>query len=116
MKSKTDTGNKEKITGKCLDCDNTVKSKAIRCISCSNKIIEIANKKISNKCSDCNKDIWNTATRCVECSRIHSRKVERPSYNQLISDKETMSMVQIGKKYDVSDNTIRKWLKKYTNE
>jgi uncharacterized protein YjcR len=24
-------------------------------------------------------------------------------------------MVQIGKKYGVSDNTIRKWLKKYNN-
>ena len=115
MKSKTNTGNKEKIKGKCLDCDNTVESKTVRCITCSNKIIELANKKISNKCSDCDKEIWNTATRCVECSRIHSRKVERPSYSQLTVDKETMSMVQIGKKYGVSDNTIRKWLKKYNN-
>jgi hypothetical protein len=115
MKSKTNTGNKEKIKGKCLDCDNTVESKTVRCITCSNKIIELANKKIFNKCSDCDKEIWNTATRCVECSRIHSRKVERPSYSQLTADKETMSMVQIGKKYGVSDNTIRKWLKKYNN-
>lgn len=41
------------------------------------------------------------------------RKVERPSYEQLQNELRTTSMVQVGKKYGVSDNTIRKWLKKY---
>lgn len=34
-------------------------------------------------------------------------------YEQLQNELHTTSMVQVGKKYGVSDNTIRKWLKKY---
>jgi uncharacterized protein YjcR len=51
--------------------------------------------------------------RCVDCHQINSRKVERPSYEQLITDKQSMTMVDIGKKYGVSDNAVRKWIKKY---
>jgi hypothetical protein len=72
-------------------------------------------KKLSNNCIDCTKQIYDKATRCVECHLINSRKVERPSYEQLLKDKETLNMVQIGKKYNVSDNTIRKWIKRYKN-
>lgn len=113
MKSTTDINAKERIIGHCIDCNITIDSKAIRCVSCSNKIIENANNKIKNKCIDCGTDIDNKATRCTDCYQINSRKVERPSYEQLIKDKETLNMVQIGKKYNVSDNTIRKWIKRY---
>jgi hypothetical protein len=96
MKLKSNTNSKEHIKGCCIDCNSKIDYKAIRCINCSNKIIENANKHISNI--------------------IHSRKVERPTYEQLIKDKESLSMVQIGKKYNVSDNTIRKWIKRYELE
>jgi uncharacterized protein YjcR len=39
--------------------------------------------------------------------------VERPSYEQLLEDKKEMSLVQIGKKYKVSDNCVRKWIRRY---
>lgn len=100
---------------KCVDCNSQINKKVIRCIPCSNKIIKIDSTKVPNKCIDCNKHIYNTASRCVECHLINSRKVERPSYEQLIKDKETLNMVQIGKKYNVSDNTIRNWIKYYKN-
>jgi hypothetical protein len=58
-------------------------------------------------------EICNDAIRCVDCYRINSRKVQRPSYEELITDKQSMSMVEIGKKYGVSDNAIRKWIKSY---
>lgn len=49
-----------------------------------------------------------------ECYHIFNRKVpERPSYIQLIEDLKNNSFVAIGKRYNVSDNCIRKWLRKY---
>ena len=39
-----------------------------------------------------------------------TRKVERPSYEQLKSDLESMSFLAVGRKYGVSDNAVRKWI------
>ena len=116
MRLKSDIGTKERIKGKCVDCNNDINNRAIRCIQCSNKIAENANKDVSKNCLDCDKAIWNTATRCNDCYRIYSRKVVRPSYEQLLEDKKTLNMVNIGKKYKVSDATIRKWIRKYKEE
>jgi transposase-like protein len=41
------------------------------------------------------------------------RKVERPSYEQLLADVAAMSMCAVGRKYGVSDNAVRKWLRWY---
>lgn len=41
------------------------------------------------------------------------RKVPRPSYEQLKVEIATMSIVAIGRKYGVSDNAVRKWLRAY---
>ena len=41
------------------------------------------------------------------------RKVKkRPNLDSLIDDIDKIGFVQTGKKYGVSDNTIRKWIKK----
>src|SRR5680860_190755 len=45
--------------------------------------------------------------------RPESRKVPRPSHGQLLQDLATMSYCAVGRKYGVSDNAIRKWLKWY---
>jgi hypothetical protein len=51
---------------------------------------------------------------CLSCQAFLDRKVpNRPSLEQLEKDLETMSYVAVGKKYGVSDNCIRKWLKAY---
>jgi HNH endonuclease len=44
------------------------------------------------------------------------RKVPRPSYQQLQSELESMSFVAVGRKYGVSDNAVRKWLRWYEAE
>jgi hypothetical protein len=113
MRTISETHNKTVSKGQCIDCNSNINKKAVRCVPCSNKVIETANKSIKNECKDCKKEIWNTSVRCVDCHLIHTRKVERPSYEQLLKDKETLTMLQIGKKYGVSDNAIRKWIKKY---
>ncbi len=45
--------------------------------------------------------------------RPHTRKVERPSRDQLVADLSDMSCVAVGRKYGVSDNAVRKWLRWY---
>lgn len=45
--------------------------------------------------------------------RLESRKVERPSYEQLMADVSSMSFLAIGRKYGVSDNAVRKWIRWY---
>ena len=42
-----------------------------------------------------------------------NRKVERPSYEQLMADVQSMSFVAVGRKYGVSDNAVRKWIRWY---
>lgn len=41
------------------------------------------------------------------------RKVQRPSYEQLLADVQAMSFLAIGGKYGVSDNAVRKWIRWY---
>ena len=47
------------------------------------------------------------------CRGIDTRKVTRPSKEELSKLIESTSWTQIGKMFDVSDNAIRKWAKKY---
>jgi hypothetical protein len=48
--------------------------------------------------------------------RPASRKVERPPYFQLVQEVEQTSYRAVGRKYGVSDNAIRKWLRAYVRE
>lgn len=41
------------------------------------------------------------------------RKVPRPSYNELMADVQSMSFLAVGRKYGVSDNAVRKWIRSY---
>ena len=72
-------------------------------------------KKI-NYCIDCHRAISIGATRCKSCSgkeREKEKRDKRPSREELKQLIRTMSFLQIGKKYNVTDNTIRKWCKIY---
>lgn len=48
--------------------------------------------------------------------KLANRKVKnRPAYEELISLIDTIGYVATGKKYNVSDNAVRKWIKCYKN-
>jgi 5-methylcytosine-specific restriction endonuclease McrA len=66
-------------------------------------------------CLDCNKKIDRKAIRCKSCvGKLKHQGGKRPSKEQLEKDlTEIKVMVKIGKKYDVSDNAVRKWIKYY---
>lgn len=71
----------------------------------------------SYKCEHCGKEFTTKDTNrkycSVKCRADHSRKVARPSCEQLVNEVKESSFVQVGKKYGVTDNAIRKWLKDY---
>lgn len=45
-----------------------------------------------------------------------ARKVERPPYEQLVAELEAMSYLAVGRKYGVSDNAVRKWVRFYERQ
>lgn len=67
-----------------------------------------------NFCIDCGQPIYKKSTRCISCSIKNSRKVQnRPSREELKEMIRKDSFLSIGKKYGVTDNTIRKWCSTY---
>lgn len=48
---------------------------------------------------------------CIKCYTINRRVVERPPIEELISDIQSIGYSATGRKYGVSDNAIRKWIK-----
>lgn len=48
---------------------------------------------------------------CVQCASINYRKVKRPDKDILLRDVDELGYCGTGRKYNVSDNAIRKWIK-----
>ncbi len=46
----------------------------------------------------------------------HLRRVERPPFEQLKAEPAASSYLAVGRKYGVSDNAIRKWVRQYEAE
>lgn len=64
-------------------------------------------------CPKCGNKKSKESTHCQKCSFIEMQKVERPSKEQLEKELKELNFVQVGKKYGVSDNAVRKWCKSY---
>lgn len=70
-------------------------------------------RTITKKCVDCGASIYATSIRCDACNKKLQRKVERPSREELKQMIRTLPFLQIGKKFGVSDNSVRKWCVSY---
>jgi len=102
--------NKKSLGGKkCenVNCENRIKKRNKYCIDCHldnlSKKKEIKNKEATIR----NKEFDRLS---FDLSR---RKVERPSLEILLIDIKELGYRGTGKKYSVSDNAIRKWIKNY---
>lgn len=102
-----------KCTLLCANCHREVEFKKIKLFPSfneekANEIIQKNNIKTSF-CVDCGVQITSNACRCRECAQKLRRKVQRPSRNELKKFIRGKSMLEVGRMFNVSDNTIRKW-------
>lgn len=66
-------------------------------------------------CLKCGAEIAShKATLCVNCYQKTSRVCERPSREELKNLIRTLPFTQIGQRFNVSDNAIRKWCDSYS--
>jgi very-short-patch-repair endonuclease len=63
------------------------------------------------KLCECGAKIWETSNKCLKCANLASRKLNI-SVEQLIKDVEEIGYSATGRKYGVSNNCIKKRIKK----
>jgi len=107
--------------------DNRIKNLRIVCPNCNATLPTFAGKNIKTNrdkiitpkirkkkiryCNKCGSPHSGKSGICITCSRIKSRKVEHPTHEQLLMDIKELGYSGTGRKYGVSDNAIRKWVK-----
>ncbi len=92
-------------------CGNIKSINSKKCKECYIKYLNL--KKENKNCLNCDKKIKINSSLCTKCFNLNQRKIERPPYEELISLIDELGYVGTGKKYNVSDNAIRKWIKFY---
>ena len=83
--------------------DNRIENLRFLCPNCHSQTDTFAGKKMK-------KEKKQSSDLNMYLSR---RKVERPSYFILIEEVKNNGYTKTGKKYGVSDNSVRKWIKHY---
>jgi len=80
----------------------------------SNNRLNADNPQIlpTGKCPSCNGDVYGTKYCSTKCASVGCRKAkERPGKEELVEMLKTTPYTTVGKRYGVSDNAVRKWLK-----
>lgn len=99
--------------------DNRLENLRIVCPNCNATLPTHCGKqrKYINKCIDCNKVINKKSKKCHNCCNkdlgLNRRITNRPSHEELKHEIKISGYSATGRKYGVSDNTIRKWIKNY---
>jgi len=96
--------------------DHRVENLRLLCPNCNSQQKTFAGRNSVRKkynCITCGKKITKHSKLCKSCSaRLQKRKVKnRPSVEQLLKEIKETNYCAVGRKYDVSDSAIRKWLK-----
>lgn len=87
-------------------CGEKHESKTDSCRKCK------SNMNCENICV-CGKHKHRNAKNCLNCAKLKSRKVERPSKEELEKLIWEKPFTELGEQFGVSDNSIRKWCKNY---
>jgi len=92
--------------------DNRVENLRFLCPNCHSQTETYGGKsqKKIYLCK-CGEKKHKTSDVCVKCSKLNQRKVDRPTIDVLLKDVKNLGYKGTGRKYGVSDNAIRKWLK-----
>jgi len=117
-----------------VSTDNRIENLRILCPNCAATLDTHCGRKLRlepRKCALCGASFQPKYARNRYCSawcgrrhdrsgrrvpRPETRKVERPPYEQLVAEVQAMGYCTVGRKYGVSDNAIRKWLRAYEGE
>lgn len=112
--------NKVLVERHCSYCGGKVsfRSKSGLCYLCCPKFSrKNGTRVVDANCSCCGSKITRSKSGlCASCSRKKCRRVVRPSLGDLLKEVEGTSYLAVGRKYGVSDNAIRKWIKVGKND
>jgi len=70
-------------------------------------------KTKADKTCKCGVRIKRSSVNCNRCKGVQQRRVARPEHAALIDDLKCGSYTSVGRKYGVSDNSVRKWVRQY---
>lgn len=84
--------------------DNRLENLRILCPNCNATLDTHCAKNLKNKKPKKDSN-WRSKP------RLSTRKTERPPIEQLLKEVEELGFSAVGRKYGVSDNAIRKWIK-----
>lgn len=72
-------------------------------------------KPLINQCLQCHKLCKRCycSRKCCATHKAKDKRATRPTLETLLQETRNTNFVQTGKKYGVSDNAIRKWIKQY---
>jgi hypothetical protein len=111
--------------------DNRLENLQIVCPNCAATLDTHCGRNVllTRACSVCRQPFQPTDHRQRHCSKrcsarsepnrlraVASRTVERPPYEQLLREIAETSWSAVGRKYGVSDNAVRKWVRWYEAE
>lgn len=89
---------------------NPFECKAVSLFGWENKnFIKYENCQQKFFCENCGNEKSRYGKLCRKCTNLKNRKVLRPSKEELSLLIQELSIVGIGKKFGVSDNSVRKW-------
>jgi hypothetical protein len=102
-----------------INNDNRLENLCFLCPNCHSQTDTYSGKSLRKgkqrekrfKLCSCGKKMMIHSNKCVDCNNKEQRKVERPTYEQLVKEVEDLGYCGTGRKYGVSDNSIRKWIK-----
>ena len=70
---------------------------------------QIQDKKDKKKCIECGAEITSKATRCIICDQKHRQVTSRPDREKFKELVWNNSFSELGRRFQVSDNAIKKW-------
>jgi Zn finger protein HypA/HybF involved in hydrogenase expression len=101
--------------------DNRIENLRFLCPNCHSQTDTFSGKiHLKNKCQICKNKVSNKNSKyCTPCFvskiapqiSINQRKTTRPTKEVILDDIANLGYRGTGRKYSVSDNTIRKWIK-----
>lgn len=97
--------------------DNRLDNLTFLCPNCHSQTESYGGKsKKKHYYCVCGNEMIKGSKLCMMCNSKSQRKAERPDKETLIKEIEELGYTGTGRKYGVSDNTIRKWIKYYKSE